>query len=416
MAKDQRKLRALILSPQMRPGGTGEEGSGFRLAQEINNVADATIVTMTPPGFVGHLSDHFPDARVFECSPWPTHRLHARLNSLIKPNYINYYFYAKRIITRLLETEQFDIAHQMGPLGLRYPSPLAQFDIPYITGPHAGSLATPQGLKTDESALPWYYGLRNIDAFRFRHDPMLRKSFERASAVIGVGEYVRNSLVDLNLQRFECQPENAIETLQHISSRPDSTTQLHMLFVGRVIRTKGLLYAIEALGRANIGTSWQLDVIGVGDDQAECERAALALGIAAQVRFHGYLPRPEIDQFYRKADLFLFPSYREPSGGVVMEAMSFGLPMVLADYGGPTSYVPDDCALKVSVESKEALIGGIARAIEQFVHDPGAAARLRERLLAHARANHTWSARRSFYVDLYEQLTAVERSPRLGAA
>ena len=54
-----------------------------------------------------------------------------------------------------------------------------------------------------------------------------------------------------------------------------------------------------------------------------------------------------IDDFYRAADVFVFPSYREPGGNVVFEAMSFGLPLVVGDRGGPGSAVDERSGIRV---------------------------------------------------------------------
>jgi hypothetical protein len=73
-----------------------------------------------------------------------------RFNSMAKPGYLLFYQNCRRWIKHVLAKGQsFDLIHQLSPLALRYPSPAANFDIPYILGPWGGSLPTPLGFIAD---------------------------------------------------------------------------------------------------------------------------------------------------------------------------------------------------------------------------------------------------------------------------
>ena len=53
--------------------------------------------------------------------------------------------------------------------------------------------------------------------------------------------------------------------------------------------------------------------------------------IAPHLTLTGYVPYGEIDQLYRQADLFIFPSLAESFGHPLVEAMAAGLPIVASD-------------------------------------------------------------------------------------
>ena len=55
--------------------------------------------------------------------------------------------------------------------------------------------------------------------------------------------------------------------------------------------------------------------------------------------FLGKIDQKELGQVYASCDTFLFPSVSETYGNVVLEAMSSGLPCVIADGGGSKSFV-----------------------------------------------------------------------------
>ncbi len=75
--------------------------------------------------------------------------------------------------------------------------------------------------------------------------------------------------------------------------------------------------------------SVRLDIVEDGFDRQPCEQLTRDLHLTDRVQFHGTLGRELVDEFYAAADVFVFPSYREPGGNVQFEAMGHGLPLVL---------------------------------------------------------------------------------------
>ena len=136
---------------------------------------------------------------------------------------------------------------------------------------------------------------------------------------------------------------------------------VRLLYVGRLVRTKGARDAIRAIGLLP-GLSVRLDVVGDGFDRGACEALAGSWGSAERVSFHGWLPRPRVEEFYRSADVFVFPSYREPGGNVIFEAMGHGLPLVVSDRGGPGAAVDETCGIRVHPASPDQYAQDLASA------------------------------------------------------
>ena len=77
---------------------------------------------------------------------------------------------------------------------MRYPSPAAGLGLPLVIGPVGGSLESPPGFTGEEGATPWWQRLRQLDAWRIRHDRLLRRTYESADCVIGIADYVAEFL------------------------------------------------------------------------------------------------------------------------------------------------------------------------------------------------------------------------------
>jgi glycosyltransferase involved in cell wall biosynthesis len=347
----------------------GEAWLGFQWAKRLAARHEVTILTYYKRGR-NPLSRQLPGVRVVE---WPEPALVGkaeRLNSLLKPGWVPFYVHARRWIReRLAAGERFDVAYQINPVAIRYPSPAVGFGIPYVIGPVGGSLSSPPGFVIDEDTAPWYVQLRRLDQFRLRADPWLRKTYAQASCVIGIAPYVKDVLADIPLRRFEAMSDFGIDSLPVAADRTiRDSRDIRLLFVGRVIRTKGVRDALSALSLVK-ALPVVFDVVGDGFDRAACEALSADLGLGDRVRFHGRMDRSLVDDFYRAADVFVFPSYREPGGLAVHEAMAHGLPVIVANVGGPAAAVDDTSGIRVPPHSPDQYAADIARAITRLATD-----------------------------------------------
>lgn len=360
--------RLLLMAPGCDPTDVGESWVGYQWVRRLASRHDVTVLTYyksdrQPPSMA------LPGVKVVEWRDLPIVGRHERLNSLLKPGYAAFYVRARRWLRKALnEGAHFDLAHQVVPVAMRYPCPASGLGLPVVIGPVGGSLSTPPGFADDEGTSPWYQRLRAFDQIRLRYDPLLRRTYDTAACVMVIAPYALEALDCRRVRRFEILSETGLEQLPTLEDRePGPVTRL--LYVGRVIRSKGLHYVIRAMGRLDPDLAVALDVVGDGFDEAACRSAVMEMGLTERVTFHGQLPRSEVDAFYRDADIFVFPSYREPGGNVVFEAMGFGLPLIVSDVGGPGHVVDDTCGIRVHPRDPESFAADIADAIGRLAVD-----------------------------------------------
>jgi glycosyltransferase involved in cell wall biosynthesis len=327
---------------------------------------------------------------------------------MLIPGYVPFYFRSRRWIRgAVARGERFDLAYQPVPVALRYPSPVAGLGIPFVMGPLGGSLRSPPGFRQEEATTtPWYVRLRALDRWRVGHDPLLRGTYEKAACVIGIAAYVEDFLAGISLRRFRVMSETGIERLPGAVDRTGRQGAVRLLFVGRLVRTKGARDAIRALGLTR-DLPAVLDVVGDGFDRAACEALTAELGLTGRVRFHGWLPRARIDEFYRSADVFVFPSYREPGGNVPFEAMGYGLPLIVSDVGGPGSVVDESCGIRLHPVSPDQYARELASAITRLVADPGLRWALGEGARRRAAEIGLWDSRIEQLDAIFAEILAV---------
>jgi len=108
--------------------------------------------------------------------------------------------------------------------------------------------------------------------------------------------------------------------------RPHSPITLGLL--GQISPHKGHDDAVEAVRL--LGPGYRLLIGGRGTPRYEKSLRRRALGLP--VEFAGFVELPD---FFRAVDILLVPSWEEPFGLVILEAMAAGIPVISTAAGGP---------------------------------------------------------------------------------
>lgn len=106
--------------------------------------------------------------------------------------------------------------------------------------------------------------------------------------------------------------------------------EVDLLYVGRLDRVKGFRLLLEALVELP-DAGFHLDVVGTGDIEPSYRSLCDEYDIADVVTFHGW--QEAVEEYYRRADLFVLASFAEGQPTVVLEAQASGVPVVSTDVG-----------------------------------------------------------------------------------
>jgi glycosyltransferase involved in cell wall biosynthesis len=118
-----------------------------------------------------------------------------------------------------------------------------------------------------------------------------------------------------------------------------------ILYTGRIEYRKGSLVLIEAFGMLlKTLPEAQLYIAGarhnsISEDQ--WQQALYDAGVSDNIHQLGHIPFEELGKYYRKASVFVMPSYYETFGISVIEAMAHGLPVVASSAGALPELVKD---------------------------------------------------------------------------
>jgi glycosyltransferase involved in cell wall biosynthesis len=115
------------------------------------------------------------------------------------------------------------------------------------------------------------------------------------------------------------------------------------LFVGQIIPRKGIKNLLKAClmlkdkGYAN----YSLMIVGDGEQRQELQTFAKKAGIEDQVEWMGKIPYRFLGEYFKFADVFIFPTYDDIWGMVLTEAMAFGKPVICSTGAGATEMIEE---------------------------------------------------------------------------
>ncbi len=207
--------------------------------------------------------------------------------------------------------------------------------------------------------------LREIN-FRLAFNMLWRKWVtKKADCVVVPSQYLKEEAVRNGI------PPEKVKVIPHFTEKNLRNEYVEsegnsILFVGRTDPLKGIRELISALSFVRTKT-WKAYILLIGDGLREYEKMVQDAGIKERVIFLNNLDYTDLDTYYQKASVFVFPSMSPESFGLVgIEAMSFGRPVVAFDVGGPREWLVDG---KTGFLVKRGDVKGLSLRIDQLLGD-----------------------------------------------
>ena len=321
------------------------------------------------------------------------------------------YFYlwqmaAPRFIKR--QNVEFDIAHNLNFHNDWTPTFLWRLRKPLVWGPVGHHPAIPKAFVKDIYGAKAYI----VDRLRWlvklgfwKYGYFLKKSVRCSDRVIGMNSSVGQVL---NLNKEQLITVNSVCSENHHLEHLDSD-KFTVLFVGRFVPLKGVDVAINAFAefykqlneeqKQNV----ELVLIGRGPTEILLRQLVVSHQLDDVVRIISWMDRADLQTYYQKSSLFLFPSH-EGAGMVVPEALSYGLPVLAFDNIGPGEFINEACGYKVPYANYDTSVRGFAKALDELYKQPERLARAKSAARDQYELKFTWERRGELLASIYQSL------------
>ena len=160
---------------------------------------------------------------------------------------------------------------------------------------------------------------------------------------------------------------NYVEIPEPVVQSKDNT-KINLLFLGMVSNRKGVHDLIKAFAAVvkNV-PQFYLHIAGDGDVGLAKEYAH-ELGLDSYIEFLGWVGNTEKNKLLNDADIFVLPSYNEGLPVSILEAMSFGIPVISTKVGGIPELIEDEVS---GFLIKPGDIHALQNRLEQLASDLG---------------------------------------------
>ncbi len=189
-----------------------------------------------------------------------------------------------------------------------------------------------------------------------------------------------------------------------------SQTHQHILYVGRLSREKGIDVLLKASVQVfhDLPTA-RLHIVGDGPERQQYEVFARQLDIADRVVFHGWISKVDLPSYYSAADVCVVPSYSEPLGRIILEAMACRTPVIGSRVGGiPDLVQPDKTGLLFDVGSVDQL----QTKLKWLLNQPELVRQMGDNGYQYIQTYQTWRAvARDLRDEIYEPILCVDAVP-----
>lgn len=111
-----------------------------------------------------------------------------------------------------------------------------------------------------------------------------------------------------------------------------------ILYIGRLVKVKGLDLLLEAFAKAKV-SNYKLVLVGDGNQKEDLQQLSNKLNLTDKVIFAGYYFGNSLYAWYDLANFFILPSRYEPFGAVINEALVYGCPVIASKYIGAIDFI-----------------------------------------------------------------------------
>jgi len=253
-------------------------------------------------------------------------------------------------------------------------------------------------------------GLRYIKNLKLNLRPFIKWVVKNSNLITVNSSHTEKELNPYNVENIEIIPFGAsVESKGEIEFN-NYTEGFRILFVGRLVERKGVEYLLEAIKllKDREGLSVRLTVVGEGNKKEYLLEKKRKLKLYDKdVIFKGMISEQELIRQYQLCDIFVLPAIIDSTGDteglgvVLLEAMSFGKPVIASRVGGIVDIVKDN---KTGILVNEKSPSELAQAIKYLIENPEEKRRLSKKGYEFQKKNFSWDSITESLINNYQNL------------
>lgn len=322
--------------------------------------------------------------------------------------YRRYQYDVYEVAKSLIDSNQYDLIHFLGPIGYREPGFLWKFKIPYMWGPVGGMVFT--DLKLLKGAQDMKGGLqlfvKNIaNRVQMKLNNRVRRAMGRVDLIIGCTSQTTKIIkTEYNLpdDHIDYLPQNCIKEVYPYNESKLKSDKIHIVWIGRIDFGKSLVTTIKALKGSFFRERFILHVVGDGHLMEKNKKLVNESGLKDNVIFHGKVDRDNVLRIIDKCHLHIITSLLDVNPTIFWETMSMCVPTLSPANNGLEDIINEDIGFLVPINSYEDMITQLSSKLDQVAQNPDCLHTLALNI-ENIREKYTWDYRVDVIQGYYEK-------------
>lgn len=314
---------------------------------------------------------------------------------------LEYMLRVRLLFRSLNRAAKFDVAHQMNPVFAGLSLCMIGTGVPIVLGTFVPDWPD------DPDAVTSRRGVAGRLA-RWLKMAVCRQQQKRAAALLITSPAALPRIPDHERLRARIlDMQHGMDTALFSPAETSGVAEASILFLANLGVKKGIFVLLDAFAKVHSAmANCRLTIAGDGAELEQIRAIVQAQPWRNNVSILGEVPRYQAPDLYRSHSVYCLPSFGEPYGSTVIEAMSCGRPVVTTDAGGMRYLVTPGRGLLVPPRDPERL----AEALIQVLQNPGMAAEMGRCNREWVLATHRWAVVGDRLDTIYSDLVESKRN------
>lgn len=198
---------------------------------------------------------------------------------------------------------------------------------------------------------------------------VLRFIVKQADQIVAISNFTKRRILEIADVPVKVIPfASGISRTRNKKIRKKGDGTKKILFVGRLIERKGVIYLLKTMPQTLEKVNARLDIVGGGPLFSQLSKQVKKMKLSKNIFLHGKISEKKLVNLYQDCDVFVLPAIvdkwgdTEGLGVVLLEAMSFKKPVVASRVGGITDIVKHNkTGILVPQRNSQALVKAIVK-------------------------------------------------------
>jgi glycosyltransferase involved in cell wall biosynthesis len=414
MSEFAKPLNILLIAYACEPYRGSEPGSGWNIATGLAKSCNVTVVTRANNKEVieAELFSHPVSNLSFRYIDPPGFliRLKKKCVLSIQAFYFFWQVAVARVLRREANTADYDVIHQLTFNSFEVPPLvfLKKSSAKLIWGPIGGGQTVPINhlplfgikgaiLECMRSARVKLSSLNPVCILALQNSSLVYFANDETHHLLGkwCRDHVKMMIdVGVNAELFRPGREHIKENKHPV-----------ILFGGRLEGRKGAMLLLRALSLlAKQGKNFECRIVGEGPDMGRIRKYIGCHDMDRQVKLLGLIPHQQMTQEFARADIFVFPSLRDTSGAIVLEAMATCLPSVCLNHQGAGIMINSECGIKIEPSNISEMAIGLSKGLGRLLDQTQVGKAMGQAARKRVEKKYDWNVRIEEMLDDYKML------------